>query len=104
MSHEDLVSTVSQHLLLPKHMVQVAIDNDNDHHQRQSKNVSAYAKITGQNWTFYVKRLSTNIGRPPEGFIPPNGDTTLTPAASNEGLGLELPAAPTELSRIHIDL
>lgn len=101
MSDEALVTSVSQHLLLPEHFVQVAHDHDNALHQRQSKNVQAYAKITGKNWTFYVKRLRTNIGRPPEGYIPV-GDSPKTPAASNEGL--ELPAAPTEPSRIHVDL
>lgn len=101
MSDEAIVTTVSQHLLLPDHFVQVVQDHDNALHQRQSKNVQAYAKITGKNWTFYVKRLRTNIGRPPEGYIP-TGDSPKTPAASNEGE--ELPAAPTEPSRIHIDL
>ena len=47
MSDEDLVSTVSQHLAMPDHFVQVARDHDNHHHQRQSKNVAAYAKVTG---------------------------------------------------------
>jgi hypothetical protein len=101
LSDEALVTTVSQHLLLPSHFVQVAHDHDNALHQRQSKNVQAYAKITGKNWTFYVKRLKTNIGRPPEGYIPVEGSPK-TPAASNEGD--ELPAAPTEPSRIHVDL
>jgi hypothetical protein len=101
MSDDALVTTVSQHLLMPSHFVQVAHDHDNALHVRQSKNVQAYAKITGKNWTFYVKRLRTNIGRPPEGFIPLE-DSPKTPAASNEGV--ELPAASTEPSRIHIDL
>ncbi|OBT99874.1 transcription factor [Pseudogymnoascus verrucosus] len=106
MSDEDLVSTVSQHLSMPDHFVQVARDHDNHHHQRQSKNVAAYAKVTGKDWTFYVKRLRTNIGRPPEGYIAPLQDENAptTPAVSNEGDGMELPAAPTEPSRIHIDI
>lgn len=106
MSDEDLVSTVSQHLAMPEHFVQVARDHDNHHHQRQSKNVAAYAKVTGKDWTFYVKRLRTNIGRPPEGYIPANQDerAPTTSAVSNEGDGMELPAAPTEPSRIHIDI
>jgi hypothetical protein len=101
MTDEALVTTVSQHLLMPSEFVQVSQDHDNALHQRQSKNVQAYAKITGRNWTFYVKRLRTNIGRPPEGYIPV-GESPKTPAASNEGL--ELPGAPTEPSRIHVDL
>lgn len=102
MSDEELVTIVSQHLALPEHFVQVARDHDNDHHQRQSKDVAAYAKVTGRNWTFYVKRLRTNIGRPPEGYVPPTNDGTIDPLPSNEGL--EFPGAETEPSRIHIDL
>jgi forkhead protein FKH len=101
MTDDSLITTVSQHLLLPNHFVQVAHDHGNVRHQKESKNVQAYAKITGRNWTFYVKRLSTSLGRPPEGVIIP-GDSPKTPVASNEGSNL--PATPTESSRIHIDL
>lgn len=48
-----------------------------------------------------MKRLKTNIGRPPEGYIPTDASPK-SPAASNEGE--QLPAAPTEPSRIHVDL
>lgn len=101
METEALVAAVSQHLALPEGAVQAAIDHDNEKHHQQSKDVQAYAKITGRNWTFYVKRVTTNIGRPPEGFVPPVASPA-TPAASNEGAGL--PATNTEESRIHIDL
>jgi pSer/pThr/pTyr-binding forkhead associated (FHA) protein len=106
MTDDDLVSAVSQHLAMPDDFVQVARDHDNHHHQRQSKNVAAYAKVTGKDWTFYVKRLRTNIGRPPEGYVPPHQDenSPITSAVSNEGEGMELPVAPTEPSRIHIDI
>lgn len=106
MSDDELISTVSQHLAIPSYLVQVAKDHSNHHHQRQSKNVAAYAKVTGKDWTFYVKRLRTNIGRPPEGYVPPQEDDKVptTSAISNEGEGMTLPAAPTEPSRIHIDV
>jgi hypothetical protein len=104
MSDEDLVTAVSHHLAMPNHFVQVARDHNNDHHQRQSKNVAAYAKITGREWTFYVKRLKTNIGRPPEGYVPPPSNTNVSAAVNNEGEGIELPAADTEPNRVHIDI
>jgi pSer/pThr/pTyr-binding forkhead associated (FHA) protein len=103
MNDEEIISTVASHLTMPPHFVQVQKDHNNSLHQAQSKNVAAYAKVTGKDWTFYVKRLSTSIGRPPEAYYPPAGDETpTTPLASNEGV--DVPAAPTESSRIHIDL
>lgn len=105
LSGDEIITSVSRHLFLPPYDVQVAIDHSNHHHSRLNTNVSAYAKVAGRDWTFYIKRLRTNIGRPPEGYIP---DTSrpepFTTAMSNEGVGEQLPAEATEPSRIHIDV
>ncbi len=54
---------------MPEHPVQASQDHANLLHEKHSKDgVQAYAKLTGKDWTFYVKRLKNNIGRPPEGF------------------------------------
>jgi len=103
LSHEELVAAVSQHLLLPNYDVQVALDNNNEHHQRQSQNVQAFAKICGRDWTYYVKLLRTNIGRPPEAVHKAAADTPNTPGVSNEG-GIGFPGEETEPSRTHVDL
>ncbi|KAI9732243.1 MAG: transcription factor [Claussenomyces sp. TS43310] len=101
MSDEELVSITSQHLLLPSHDVQVVRDHNNDLHQRQSQNVQAYAKITGKDWTYYIKRLRTCIGRPPESYSHSDRAPS-TPVESKEGS--ELPGAMPDQSRVHIDL
>lgn len=104
LSHEELVAAVTQHLLLPNYEVQVALDNNNEHHQRQSQNVQAFAKICGRDWTYYVKLLRTNIGRPPEGVHKAgSSEAPNTPGVSNEG-GLGFPGEETEPSRTHVDL
>lgn len=100
MSDEELVSITSQHLLLPDHDVQVVSDHNNDLHQRQSQNVQAYAKITGKDWTYYIKRLRTCIGRPPESLS--QSDRAPSTPADNEKS--ELPSASAEQNRVHIDL
>lgn len=52
---------------MPKQFVQASQDHANSLHEKHSKEgVQAYAKLTGKDWTFYVKRLMNNIGRPPE--------------------------------------
>lgn len=57
--------------------------------------VSAYAKVCGREWTFYVKRLNVNIGRPPDGL-----------SRQSTGVGVESspPLLPSESEIVHIDL
>ena len=58
-------------------------------------NVSAYAKIAGRHWTYYVKHLNVNIGRPPDAH---SRQATETGAQSS-------PALPSGgVSTVHIDL
>ncbi len=99
----DLVAQVSTFFTLPTWDVRVARDHNNHHQARQSKNVAAYAKITGKEWTFYIKRLRTCIGRPAEGVISDFAGSTAV-AIVNEGAGNTLPAEDTEPSRIHVDV
>ncbi|KAI1004454.1 hypothetical protein K3495_g3761 [Podosphaera aphanis] len=68
MNDEELIAAVSSTLLVPPYTVQVTYDHANTLHEKHNKQgVKAYAKLAGKDWTFYVKRLKNNIGRPPEG-------------------------------------
>ena len=100
MTDEELITAVVPFLAMPSHFVQASQDHANSLHEKHSKEgVQAYAKLAGRDWTFYVKKLSNSIGRPPESSNPP-----LVRCASpqtNEG-GL-LAVSPEE-SRIHVDL
>jgi pSer/pThr/pTyr-binding forkhead associated (FHA) protein len=95
MTDEELISAIVPHLAMPDHIVQASQDHANLLHERHSKEgVQAYAKLTGKDWTFYVKRLKNNIGRPPEGSnAAPAGQLAANP----------LPGDQSDDS-VHIDL
>ncbi|TAQ87747.1 hypothetical protein B7494_g3902 [Chlorociboria aeruginascens] len=68
MDDVQLTDVLVQFLTMPAHPVQASEDHANSLHEKHSKEgVQAYAKLAGKDWTFYVKRLRNNIGRPPEG-------------------------------------
>lgn len=57
--------------------------------------VSAYAKVCGRDWTYYVKRLTVHIGRPPDAL-----------SRQSTGLGAESSPVllPDDSNAVHIDL
>jgi hypothetical protein len=57
----DLVNAVISTLQTPEEQTNVAENYAND--KNLATEVQAYAKIAGQNWTFYVKSLAISIGR-----------------------------------------
>lgn len=65
---DKLIEHVVPFLTLPPRDVQVTTDYSNEKFkQDDNKTVSAYAKLAGKNWSFYVKVVKVVIGRPPEG-------------------------------------
>jgi hypothetical protein len=100
MTDDQLVTALIPYLAMPPHFVQASEDHANTLHEKHSKEgVQAYAKLAGKGWTFYVKQLRNNIGRPPEGSNPP--PTQRASPHIDEGA---LPDASAEANRIHIDL
>ncbi|KAL2135421.1 hypothetical protein VTI74DRAFT_8523 [Chaetomium olivicolor] len=63
---DQLVARVSQHLAAPEVPVQASRDHSNAIHESNKEGVKAYAKIAAQDWTYYITKLSVNIGRAPE--------------------------------------
>ncbi|KFA65395.1 hypothetical protein S40285_00418 [Stachybotrys chlorohalonatus IBT 40285] len=61
---DQLVTQVTQQL--NSHPVQASRDHANAIHQNNLDGVKAYAKVAAQDWTFYITKLSINIGRAPE--------------------------------------
>ncbi|KAF3928881.1 hypothetical protein ABW20_dc0109150 [Dactylellina cionopaga] len=60
----------------PSNEVVAAHDHANDKNARDHRDgVTAYAKICGRDWTYYVKDLKISIGRPPD-TRPPNSTIT----------------------------
>ncbi|PVH86806.1 hypothetical protein DL98DRAFT_480654 [Cadophora sp. DSE1049] len=95
MDDDKLIETVIPFLAMPPRFVQVAKDHSNDKFKEApNQSVTAYAKLAGKDWSFYVTVVKVTIGRPPEG----------DPAApSGEGAGQSATAPPKE-NTIHIDL
>ncbi|KAM5345560.1 hypothetical protein ACJ41O_011421 [Fusarium nematophilum] len=61
---DQLVSQITQHLR--NQPVQASKDHANTIHEANADGVKAYAKVAAQDWTFYITKLSVNIGRAPE--------------------------------------
>lgn len=96
MTDDQLVVALIPYLALPEHFVQASVDHANSLHEKHSKDgVQAFAKLAGKDWTFYIKQLRNNIGRPPEVHQQPG------PSASPPLTGGPL---PDPLPSIHIDL
>ncbi|KAI9891088.1 MAG: transcription factor [Vezdaea aestivalis] len=74
----------------------VSVDHANDLHERKHRNgIQAYAKIAGKDWTFFVKSLKINLGRPPDPARPSdaNPDEAEDPSLTDD-----------EENKVHIDL
>jgi hypothetical protein len=110
MDDENLVAAVVPFLEMPARFVQASQDHANSLHEKHSKEgVKAYAKLAGKDWTFYVKKLRNNIGRPPEGSnLPPesphiNGDSLADAEADEARVHVDL--GPNKMvSRLHADI
>lgn len=96
-----IIDTVSAHLLKPAHDVRLCIDHSN--HKAKAVQESAYAKISGKDWTFFVKTQTTLIGRPPEDHDSPAGESAVTPSHTKEKVG-PLGDSLTDTPRVQMDL
>ncbi|KAL2426082.1 Fork-head transcriptional regulator 2 [Exophiala dermatitidis] len=66
-SQTDLIDSVVSYLQVSKEPVVARSEYANDKARNNSpQKVSAYAKIAGRDWTYFVKEQSVNIGRPPD--------------------------------------
>lgn len=99
MDDQELISAVVPYLSMPDQFVQASRDHANALHEKHSKDgVQAYAKLAGQDWTFYIKKLRNNIGRPPEGSHAMD--------ATHKDINADdfSPDGPDNENRIHVDL
>ncbi|KAI1082245.1 hypothetical protein F5B20DRAFT_532697 [Whalleya microplaca] len=61
---DRLITQVTQHLKSAP--TQASKDHANAIHEAKTEDIEAYAKIAAQDWTYYIKTLSINIGRASE--------------------------------------
>ncbi|KAL2271556.1 hypothetical protein VTJ83DRAFT_927 [Remersonia thermophila] len=100
---DQLVSRVTQHLAAPAVPVQASKDHANSIHESNKEGVKAYAKIAALDWTYYVTRLSVNIGRSSE----PAQARAAAAAAAAAGAAAASASADAEnddSDAVHIDL
>lgn len=64
-ANQDLVEMVIASLNVSRDEINVLRDHSNTKSENK-QSVQAYAKIAGRDWTYYVKTLHVNIGRPPD--------------------------------------
>jgi hypothetical protein len=84
--------------------VQASIDHENKKYETYNKDgVQAYAKLSGRDWTFYVKNLQNVIGRPPEGHTAVTRETKRDDQGNPDGVHVDL--GPNKMvSRIHAEI
>jgi hypothetical protein len=93
---QEIVDSVIPFLAVAKEPVSVANDHANTFIEQEYKDgVQAYAKLAGREWTYYVKTLSVNIGRPP--------DTASRPSVEDGAQSSPFPDF-ADTTRIQIDL
>lgn len=86
----DVINQVIQSLELPNRLVTAAMEHSNDAASATHiGGVQAYAKLAGQNWTYYVKALEVTIGRESD-----------VPETARQGIDLDLGPAKV-ISRLH---
>jgi hypothetical protein len=81
LSPQDQVNAVIATLTMPdEHPVAAAKQWANEKNfQQNTQGVTAYAKVAGTNWTYYVKDLIIRIGRPPDNRPSTAGSPTPPP-------------------------
>lgn len=100
MDDEELIAAVTPILSVPGHEVQARSDYSNIIHEKHNKEgVQAYAKLAGKDWTYYIKKLNNNIGRPPE-----SENTPVEPAAPVEPIDSAETDEDTDDTKTHVNL
>ncbi|KAI9884456.1 MAG: hypothetical protein M1823_003753 [Watsoniomyces obsoletus] len=101
---EVMLNAVIATLSTGTNEVNVAIHHGNSKLEQEFKNgVQAYAKIAGATWTYYVKTLRVNIGRPPDNSpATTTNDETSTALVSPPHSSPGVPGANDLV--VHIDL
>lgn len=101
LSQSELIDQVVASLSVSPQEVVAAREFANDS-QHVDGQISAYAKIAGRDWTYYLHRESIVIGRPPDDRQP-NGMGASSPMSGvKESLEVDIDLGPSKIiSRVH---
>ena len=94
---------------MAKEPVSVAIEWSNTNIERDyTDGVTAFAKVAGRDWTYYVKQLNVQIGRPSDAVSRQGTEVGArsSPAhTSEDATGVHIDLGPSKLiSRVHAEL
>ena len=96
---EEFINSVVSYLGKAKEPVAVASQHSNEI-QENKETIQAFAKIAGNGWTYYVKTMSVNIGRPPE-----ENQTPDAASQASESSNVHLDLGPSKMiSRLHAEI
>lgn len=100
-SQADLIDSVVSYLQVSKDPVIARTEYSNEKVQNNSpQKVSAYAKIAGRDWTYFVREQSVNFGRPPDDRPVHNGASS--PIADlKEVLPVHIDLGPSKIVSRH---
>ncbi len=106
---QELADAVIPHLSVAKDAVAVAEQWSNSNIEELcGESVAAYAKVCGRDWTYYVKKLNINIGRPPDSYSRQSvgEDGSRTPALeTDDSSTVHIDLGPSKtISRLHAEL
>ncbi|KAH0844173.1 hypothetical protein AYO21_11529 [Fonsecaea monophora] len=104
-SQSDLIDSVVSYLQVSKEPIVARTEYSNDKVQSNSpQKVSAYAKIAGRDWTYFVREQSINFGRPPDDR--PNLNGASSPIADlKDVLPVHIDLGPSKIvSRHHASI
>ncbi|KIW88720.1 uncharacterized protein Z519_10766 [Cladophialophora bantiana CBS 173.52] len=104
-SQSDLIDSVVSYLQVSKDPIVARTEYSNDKVQSNSpQKVSAYAKIAGRDWTYFVREQAVNFGRPPDDR--PNLNGASSPIADlKEVLPVHIDLGPSKIvSRHHASI
>lgn len=105
-SQTDLVDSVVSYLLVSKEPVVAVSEYANDKQNDDTAKVSAYAKIAGREWTYFVLDQVINLGRPPDDRPNTNEVGASSPVADmKEVLPVHIDLGPSKIvSRHHASI
>ena len=102
-SSTDLADQVIPYLAQPNYSVVAAIEHRNkDAESNAGDTVSAFAKVAGKDWTYYVNTTEVRIGRPPDG---PSKLESSPPLDNDDLMKIQIDLGPNKLvSRLHAEI
>lgn len=101
LSAQDQVNAVIASLAMPDDVAAAKQWANEKNFQQNTHGVTAYAKVSGANWTYYVKDLVIKIGRPPDNRPNTSGSPTPPPMQKHEDM-VKIDLGPNKsVSRSH---